>query len=139
MCADAAAWLREHQPAPVALRAMRRAVVLVPDSVVCRGDYIVTLCSAAWKHPDSAEDLLRVAASEFREWRTGSTERCHDEETVFYAGLAALTYLGESEVREFIGMIRADLVARSSWLRDGLARLQRATAGRMEDVAPAFE
>jgi hypothetical protein len=139
MCADAAAWLREHQPAHVALRAMRRAVVLVPDSVVCRGDYIVTLCSAACKRPDAAEALLRVAASEFREWRTGSTERCHDEETVFYAGLAALAYLGESEVREFIGTIRADLVARSSWLRDGLARLQQATAGRMEDVALAFE
>jgi hypothetical protein len=99
----------------------------------------VTLGSAACQRPDAAEALLRVAASEFRDWRSGSTERCHNEEAVFYAGLAALTYLGESEVREFIGMIRADLVARSSWLRDGLARLQRATAGRMEDVAPAFE
>jgi hypothetical protein len=58
---------------------------------------------------------------------------------VFYAGLAALTYLGESEVRDSAGMIRADLLAGSSWLRDGLARLQWATAGRMEDVAPAFE
>ena len=139
LCADAVAWLREHQPAPVALRAMRRAVVLVPDSVVCRGDYIVTLFSAACKQPDAAEPLLRAAASEFREWRNGPTGRCHNEEGVLYCGLAALTYMGQNDVREFIGTIRADLLARSSWLRDGLSRLKQAKPGRMEDVALAFE
>jgi hypothetical protein len=139
LCADTAAWLREHQPAPVALRAMRRAVVLVPDSVVCRGDFIVTLFSAACRQPDAADDLLRAAASEFRDWRNGPTERCHNEEGVFYCGLAALAYLGQNDVREFIGAIRADLLARSPWLRDGLARLQQAKPGRMEDVALEFE
>jgi len=99
----------------------------------------VTLFSAACKQPDAAEPLLRAAASEFREWRNGPTGRCHNEEGVFYCGLAALTYMGQNDVREFIGTIRADLLARSSWLRDGLSRLKQAKPGRMEDVALAFE
>jgi hypothetical protein len=47
--------------------------------------------------------------------------------------------MGQNDVREFIGTIRADLLARSSWLRDGLSRLKQAKPGRLEDVALAFE
>lgn len=135
VCASGVAYLREQHGPDAGLTALRRAVELLPDSVLCRGDLVAGLFMRATVAGQNVSADLEEAAAVFLVWQRESTSRCANEEVVFYCGLAALTYLARLAERDQLLTSHRPLVARSAWLREQLPRLHHARAGNLADVA----
>jgi hypothetical protein len=135
LCASGAAYLREQHGSDTGLTALRRAVELLPDSVLCRGDLVAGLFMRATGAGQKAPADLEEVAAVFLAWQRESTSQCANAEVVFYCGLAALTYLARLAERDQLLMSHRPLITRSSWLRDQLPRLHNARPGHLADIA----
>jgi hypothetical protein len=139
LCTNGAAYLRERHGPDAGLTALRRAVELLPDSALCRGDLVTGLFMRATGTGQKARADLEETAAVFFAWQRESTSPCANEEMVFYCGLAALTYLARLAERDQLLTSHRHLVARSAWLREQLPRLRTARPGRLADIALAVQ
>jgi hypothetical protein len=139
LCASGAAYLRERHGPATGLTALRRAVELLPESVLCRGDLVAGLFIQATGADQKTQANLEEAAAVFLAWQRETTSQCANEEVVFYCGLAALTYLARLAERDQLLTSHQPLVARSSWLREQLPRLHTARPGHLADIALASQ
>lgn len=139
LCVNGAAYLRDRYGQDTGLTALRRAVELLPDSVLCRGDLVTGLFMRTTATGQNAPADLKEVATVFLAWQRGSTSRSANEAVVFYCGLAALTYLARLAEREQLLTSHQPLVARSTWLREQLLRLHKARPGHLADVALAIK
>ena len=118
-----------------AKQALRRAVELLPDCVVCLGDLMANLFLEACAEEGAVEDDLREVAALFERWGRVDTRLHPDEARIWYVGLAALTYIGKVAEREARVAAIEEVLARSKWLRDQLPRLRAAGPGWMGGIA----
>ncbi len=135
LCANGAAYIRDRYGQDAGVTSLRRAVELLPDSVLCRGDLVTCLFMRATTTGQNAPADLEEAATVFLAWQRGSTSGSANEAVVFYCGLAALTYLARLAEREQLLTSHQSLVARSAWLREQLPRLHKAWPGHLAGVA----
>lgn len=134
VCVNAAADLRQQFGVGDAIRGLRRACELVPDAVLCRGDLLVYLLEDLSTSPTPQGDRLEEIARFFREWARRDTSECANEIYVFYAGFAALAYLGlEFELQQWKRRHRHRIRA-SAWLSEQVTRLAGARPGELADV-----
>ena len=124
LCVNAAANLRERFDSDHAVRALRRAIELVPHAVFCRADLITSLFMRLSDSLSDADASLEEIVRVFLQWHDRDLSTCYNEETAFYCGLAAMTYFGLlREMDEIMGR-HQDKIASLPWLTEQLLRLR---------------
>jgi hypothetical protein len=139
VCSNFAAQLRAQYGMEAGVHALRRAVQLVPGSVLCRGDLIVTLQTLAGQLRDKAPALFAEAAAEFEKWLEHDTTRCRNEAVVFGMGLVALSYVGQTVRRNALYDDRPRQMAINEWIERYGERVLAMRAGEIEDYQFLFD
>jgi hypothetical protein len=134
VCVNAAAELREVCDGGHAIRALRRAIELVPEAVFCRADLITSLFMRLSASRIDADAMLEEIVRVFLEWHDRDLSTCDNEEVTFYCGFSALTYCGRlGELNEIEERHQAK-VASFPWLTEQVLRLRNVEPGRVEEI-----
>lgn len=136
LCAVSASHLHVRYGVNIAVKALRRALVLVPDGMACRGDLIVSLFQRAANIKEGLEQDFEEAAELFLKWHAGQTTESKNAEDVIYCGLATLIFLGRNADLGAVVNSRPDFFHCSAHLQERLNRLSKARAGHLEDILP---
>ncbi len=135
LCCNGSGYLREKHGPNAAVAGLQRAVELLPDSVLCRGDLITSLFMRATRTVQNAQADLEEAASVFLAWQCEATSLCSNEDVVYYCGLAALTYIDRLAERNQLIMSHKEILAHSQWLQKQLSHLHNARPWQIVDIS----
>lgn len=98
--ARAGSYLFDTVNEELAFRAWHRAARIIPDGVRIRANLIAIQFLAAGRSDRERVERLNDVTVHFPVWRRLDTTTCVNEDWAWYAGLAALTFLGRMEERD---------------------------------------
>ena len=134
LCVNAAAALRDGCDTDHAIRALRRAIALVPNAVFCRADLITSLFMQLSSSPSEADAAIEEIVRLFGTWHDADLTACDNAEVTFYCGFAAMIYFGLlREMEEIVGR-HQDKIAAFPWLSEQILRLRNVEPRCLEEI-----
>lgn len=134
VCANLAQQVLLLHGTTAGLHAGRRAIELVPASVLTRGDFIVGTFAGCAETTSSVPTLITEAAKEARRWLTLDTTRCRNEAVVLGAATAALAFVGDTEGRDRCLRGVSPVMEVYDWYKQRRERLEAIRPGQVEDI-----
>jgi hypothetical protein len=134
LCVNAAANLNAQSDSRRAIRALRRAIELVPDATFCSADLIASLFQSLSDVDCDVDATLSDVLQTFLAWHKLDTSLCRNEEVALYCGFAAMAYFGHRDQLQTIARQHLGAGGHFPWLTEQMGRLLDVPPGSVERI-----